>query len=225
MKRSEINSIIRENKSVCTAARFFLPEWADWTPTDWAVKGNECAEIKANCLGWDITDFGSGDFARIGLSLITLRNGNPALDRKPYCEKIMIVRDGQVTPTHFHWNKMEDIIFREGEGRFCMKVWNADPQTEALIEDKPVLLKVDGVLTEFEPGRTYSFKKGQSVCYTPYIYHTFWAEGGTCLIGEVSMVNDDAADNRFLEPTGRFPEIEEDEEAEALLCNEYPSFE
>jgi D-lyxose ketol-isomerase len=36
------------------------------------------------------------------------------------------------------------------------------------------------------------------------------------------MVNDDAADNRFWEPIGRFPEIEEDVPAEALLCTEYP---
>ena len=222
MKRSEINAIIRENKALCRKGNFHLPAWAEWTPADWAGKGAECSEIKNNCMGWDITDFGSGDFASVGLSLITLRNGNPALDRKPYCEKIMMVRDGQVTPTHFHWNKMEDIIFREGEGEFCMKLWNADPETEAIIPDKPVFLKVDGVVTEFEPGKTYKIQKGQSVCYTPYIYHTFWAEGGTCLIGEVSMVNDDAADNRFLDPVGRFPDIDEDEPAEALLCTEYP---
>ncbi len=30
------------------------------------------------------------------------------------------------------------------------------------------------------------------------------------LIGEVSMVNDDEADNRFLDPIGRFPAIEVD---------------
>lgn len=29
-------------------------------------------------------------------------------------EKIMIVREGQVTPYHFHWYKMEDIINRGG---------------------------------------------------------------------------------------------------------------
>jgi len=222
MKRSEINEIIRANKEACRKWHFHLPEWAEWTPADWAGKGAECLEIKRNCMGWDITDFGSGDFEKIGLSLITLRNGNPEYDRKPYCEKIMIVRDGQVTPTHFHWNKMEDIIFREGDGVFCMKLWNADPKTEQLIEGGTVKLKVDGVVTEFEAGKTYRFRKGQSVCYTPYIYHRFWAEGGTCLIGEVSMVNDDAGDNRFWEPTGRFPKIEEDVPAEALLCNEYP---
>ena len=36
------------------------------------------------------------------------------------------------------------------------------------------------------------------------------------------MVNDDATDNRFWEPIGRFPDIVEDEPAEALLCTEYP---
>jgi D-lyxose ketol-isomerase len=120
---------------------------------------------------------------------------------------------------------MEDIIFREGEGEFCMKLWNADPKTEECIPDGIVKIKVDGVVTEFEAGKTYRIKKGQSVCYTPYIYHTFWAEGGTCLIGEVSMVNDDATDNRFLEPIGRFPAIEEDVPPETLLCNEYPELE
>ena len=222
MKRSEINAIIRYNKDFCKKWNFHLPAWADWTPADWAAKGEECLEIKRNSMGWDITDFGSGDFEKVGLSLVTMRNGNPLYDRKPYCEKIMIVRDGQVTPTHFHWNKMEDIIFREGDGKFCMRLWNADPETEELIPDTPVKLKVDGVITEFEPGKTYTIEKGQSVCYTPYIYHTFWCEGGTCLIGEVSMVNDDAADNRFLDPTGRFPEIEEDVPSEAGLCTEYP---
>ena len=37
-----------------------------------------------------------------------------------------------------------------------------------------------------------------------------------------SMCNDDENDNRFYEPIGRFPEIEEDEPAYRLLCNEYP---
>ena len=43
------------------------------------------------------------------------------------------------------------------------------------------------------------------------------------LLGEVSMCNDDENDNRFYEPIGRFPEIEEDEEPYRLLCNEYPA--
>ena len=37
------------------------------------------------------------------------------------------------------------------------------------------------------------------------------------------MCNDDENDNRFYEPIGRFPTIEEDEPAYRLLCNEYPA--
>jgi len=44
------------------------------------------------------------------------------------------------------------------------------------------------------------------------------------LIGEVSMVNDDANDNRFFEVIGRFPEIEEDEKPVRLLVNDYAKY-
>jgi D-lyxose ketol-isomerase len=53
------------------------------------------------------------------------------------------------------------------------------------------------------------------------MYHQFWSENGASMIGEVSTVNDDVNDNRFLEPLGRFSAIEEDEPARYLLCNEY----
>ena len=54
--------------------------------------------------------------------------------------------------------------------------------------------------------------------------HQFYGEAGTAdvLAGEVSFVNDDETDNYFLEPAGRFPEIEEDEPPRYLLCTEYP---
>lgn len=39
-------------------------------------KGSEYDKIRDNMLGYDATDFGSGDFLRLGLFLFTLRNGN-----------------------------------------------------------------------------------------------------------------------------------------------------
>ena len=64
---------------------------------------------------------------------------------------------------------------------------------------------------------------GQSITLTPGLYHRFWGEEGTgtVLVGEVSQCNDDSADNRFYDPVGRFPQIEEDEAPLHLLCNEY----
>ena len=33
-------------------------------------------ELVENMLGWDITDFGSGNFEKVGLTIFTFRNGN-----------------------------------------------------------------------------------------------------------------------------------------------------
>ena len=114
MRRSEVNSIITEVKNFLSVHRFMLPVWAYWSPGDWKGRYTDCYEIVDNKLGWDITDFGSRDFMRRGLSLFTIRNGNWDKKDKIYCEKIMVADEEQETPMHFHWNKTEDIINRGG---------------------------------------------------------------------------------------------------------------
>lgn len=219
MKRSEINAIIKEARTFFASQNFNLPQWIDWSEEEWKTKGTECAEIKRNGLGWDVTDFATGNFNDIGLTAITVRNGNLKYDRKTYCEKLMMVRVNQVTPIHFHWKKMEDIINRAG-GDLCMKLWKAD-EAEALTNED-VVVQIDGVTTTVKAGELLRLKPGASISFEPYVYHTFWAEGAPCMVGEVSTVNDDENDNRFLEPLGRFSEIVEDEPKYRLLCNEYP---
>ena len=77
-------------------------------------------------------------------SLVTLRNGNVKDPKytKVYAEKIMMSMPGQVSPMHFHWNKMEDIIVRGG-GTAVFHLYNADPKTEERL-DTPVLVCRDG---------------------------------------------------------------------------------
>lgn len=67
-------------------------------------------------------------------------------------------------------------------------------------------------------------KVSGKVTLTPGLFHRFWGEEGkgTVLVREVSMCND-ANDNCFYDPAGRFPVIEEDEAPLYLLCNEYPT--
>lgn len=221
MKRSEINNAAAEARAFFTDHQFHLPVWVDWTLEQWTNAGPECDEIRNNCLGWDVTDFGKGDFAKEGLTLITIRNGNAKLDKKVYCEKIMFVKEMQVTPVHFHWRKMEDIINRGG-GELCMRLWKAD-ENEGMTQDD-VEMQIDGITTVIKAGEVLRLKPGQSISFTPYVYHTFWAENGDCMVGEVSTVNDDANDNRFYEETGRFPEIIEDEPIRYVLCTEYPEY-
>ena len=224
MKRSEINSIIRNSIEFLKSQNFALPPFAFWSPEEWALKGHEYDEIRDNALGWDITDYGFGDFSKVGLFLFTIRNGNqkrPEEYKKPYAEKIMIVDDGQVTPYHYHWYKMEDIINRGG-GTLVIKLYNSDKETDLLDKVNPVTVHSDGRTYEVPAGTEVRLAPGESVTLHQGQYHSFWAEGGKTLVGEVSQCNDDNADNRFLDNVGRFPEIEEDEPKEYLLCNEYP---
>jgi D-lyxose ketol-isomerase len=222
MKRSEINSIMQRADAFIRSRGFTLPPFAYWTPDDWKKKGAEVSEIVDNKLGWDITDFGSGNFNVRGLFLFTIRNGNnqdwQALKGKLYAEKIMVVEDSQVTPMHFHWNKMEDIINRGG-GDLLIQVYQATTE-EQLDEKKAVSVSIDGRRLTVEPGGSVRLTPGESISLEPRCYHTFWGQGRV-LVGEVSMVNDDQLDNRFYEPVGRFPDIEEDVPPLYLLCNDY----
>jgi D-lyxose ketol-isomerase len=225
MKRSAINAFIREAKELFKQAGFNLPPFAFWSPDDWAKKGSEADEIRDNALGWDITDFGSGNFEACGLLLFTLRNGNyrnTACYPKRYAEKLMIVKQGQVTPRHFHWNKREDIVNRAG-GNLVLELYKSTNNEQ--LSGESFFISIDGVRKNCHSSERIILTPGQSICLEPYIYHTFYGEQGkgTVIVGEVSDVNDDAKDNRFFEPAGRFPTIEEDEEPIHLICTEYPS--
>ena len=142
---------------------------------------------------------------------------------KTYCEKILLVGEGQLTPTHFHWSKMEDIINRGG-GRLVLCLWNAEPDTEQLDDTNEVSVSVDGIVRTVAPGDKVTLEPGESITLPPYMYHNFYAEAGSGMVlaGEVSKVNDDEKDNRFETPLPRFSAIEEDEPARYVLCGEYP---
>ena len=222
MKRSEINAVIKRFEKLLEEHRFELPPFCKWTPEEWQTKGHEYDEIRDNMLGWDVTDYGMGDFGHLGLALITIRNGNVHNPKytKTYAEKIIMCDSGQVSPMHFHWHKMEDIINRGGND-IHFTLYNATEDEQ--LADTPVKIFSDGRCYTVPAGDTVVLKPGQSLSLYPYYYHEFVIpEGGPVLIGEVSMCNDDNTDNRFLNPLGRFPTIEEDEPPYRLLCNEYP---
>lgn len=223
MKRSEINTAIKSMLDFAQSSGFHLPPFAQWTPSDWESKGHEYDEIRTARLGWDVTDFGKGDFRKCGLTLLTIRNGlHDQPNSKPYGEKLMMVLEDQVTPMHFHWSKTEDIINRGGGNLVC-KVYLADENEQ--LSDRTVRVAMDGRIVEVPTGTELVLNPGESITLTPRLYHAFWGEPGKgkVLVGEVSTVNDDATDNRFLEGLPRYPGIDENEPPLRLLCNEYPA--
>ncbi len=132
-----------------------------------------------------------------------------------------MVRDGQYAPMHFHFYKMEDIINRGG-GNILITVYNSTEDGE--FADTDVRVTKDGRTFYVPAGTAIKLEPGESTTIYQYMYHDFNVEAGTgaVLLGEVSMCNDDNADNRFYEPIGRFPEVEEDVPPYRLLCTEYP---
>ena len=224
MKRSEVNHYIKEMEQLAKENGFHLPPFCSWTPQEWEEKGHEYDEIRDNMLGWDITDYGLGDFEKVGFALITLRNGNQhnLKYKKVYAEKLLMLKENQHSPMHFHWVKSEDIINRGG-GTLIIHVYNDDGNEELdMVND--VLVNMDGRSFYVPAGTGVELKPGESITLWPHQYHDFDVKPGTgdVLIGEVSMCNDDNTDNRFNPSVGRFPSIEEDEPPYRLLCNEYP---
>lgn len=226
MKRSEINHIINEGIDFLKSKGIPLPPQALWNLQDWKENKEYAAELEKRRMGWDLTDFGSGKFESFGLLGYTLSNGIIDADGHPidqtYANKLLIVEENQVTPMHHHRRKTEDIINLAG-GNLQIKLFNSD-RNEELDEKTPVKIFRSGIWKIYKPGAVLSLRPGERVRLDTKHYHEFWAQPGQgkVLVEEVSSVNDDTTDNIFAKDFGRFPEINEDEIPEYLLCTELP---
>lgn len=222
MKRSRINTIMQEAAELIARHGFVLPPFAHWSPDDFRVQapGTRIAPAR---MGWDITDYGQGDFDRMGLFLFTLRNGLLSdLQRGGgmcYAEKLLISRQDQLSPMHTHVIKAEDIINRGG-ATLVVELYGSD-DAGGFAPDRGGMVRCDGVARAFAPGERLRLAPGESVTLMPGDWHAFWGEGGDVLIGEVSTVNDDVTDNVFRDPIGRFATVDEDEAPLHLLVSDY----
>ncbi len=223
MKRSEINSAITWGKTLLENNKIKLPPFGYWTLDEWKEKSDNTKVIKEVMLGWDITDFGQNKFNEFGAVLFTLRNGS-LVDSNigtPYAEKLILLKDGQRLPLHYHASKTEDIINRGG-GVLAIKLYNSK-EDGSVDYDSKVNVDLDGVESSFLAGEEIHINSGESITLRPFMYHLFWAKAGSgdLVCGEVSSINDDNTDNYNAEEVSRFSTVEEDESITHPLCNEY----
>lgn len=223
MKRSRINEIMADADQMIRAHGFTLPPFAYWTPEEFVANKDRARAVIDARAGWDITDYGQGDFDGLGLFLFTLRNGRLAdLERGGgmcYAEKLLISQEKQISPMHTHVIKAEDIINRGG-ATLAIELFGSDADGN-FDPNAGGTVYCDGIERQFSAGEILKFAPGESVTLMPGDWHAFWGEGGGVLIGEVSTVNDDLTDNIFKEPIGRFAEIEEDVAPTHLLVSDY----
>jgi len=225
MKRSQVNAIMAAADAMIRRHGFVLPPFAYWTPEEMRARAPGTRIVPAR-MGWDITDYGRGAFDSLGLFLFTLRYGELAdLSRGRgmcYAEKLLISRQDQLSPMHTHRIKAEDIINRGG-ARLAVRLHGSTAEG-SFDESAGVTVLCDGLARRVPAGGVIVLSPGESVTLMPGQWHAFWGEGGDVLIGEVSTVNDDLADNVFREPLGRFSAIEEDEAPAHLLVSDYDAF-
>ena len=209
MYRSKVNLIIRESIENLNKNKFKLPQWSEWKIDKWKKNLDLCKKISLFQLGWDITDFGTNNFEKVGLVLFSLRNGSTKVKESiPYAEKLMIMRPGQRIPYHFHKLKKEDIINRYG-GILELGAYNYK-----LNKSKSLKITIDYEVKNIIQKKIFSLKEGQSVTLFPKIYHFFQSSKKNkdlLILGEVSTINDDNNDNYFSEKNPRFNKIIEDE--------------
>ena len=227
MKRSRINQIMSEADQMIRAFGFTLPPFAYWSPDRFRANRDSAARIITARMGWDITDYGQGEFDRLGLFLFTLRNGSLQDLRRGggmcYAEKLLVSRQDQLAPSHTHVVKAEDIINRGG-ATLAVRLNGSNPDG-SFSETACGTVLCDGVPRPYRGGDVLKLAPGESVTLMPGDWHAFWGEGGDVLIGEVSTVNDDMTDNIFRSPKiGRFSRIEEDEAPTHLLVSDYESW-
>lgn len=223
MKRSQINQEIKWAKELLDKNNIKLPPFGYWSMEEWKTGKRSLDIIREVMLGWDITDYGKNKFNELGAVLFTLRNGFLKDSRvgTPYAEKLILLKDAQRLPIHYHASKTEDIINRAG-GVLAIKLYNSLENGEVDYHSN-VSVDMDGVNCIFDAGKEINIYPGNSITLRPYVYHLFWAKAGCgdLVCGEVSSINDDNTDNFNAEDVSRFSKIEEDEPILHPLCNEY----
>ena len=80
----------------------------------------------------------------------------------------MMTLPGQISPNHFHWNKMEDIINRGG-GNVIFRLWNATKDEQ--LDTTDVKVFSDGRCYTVPAGSDIVIAPGQSLTLYPYYYH------------------------------------------------------
>ncbi len=219
MKRSEIDAAIDAAEALFTHHGLRLPPFAALDAATMRERLREPGSaIRRGRLGWDVSDFGSGRFAETGIVAFTLRNGDLAAlgsgRGRLYCEKALMVREGQWIPAHTHRVKTEDLINR-GDATVVVDLFSdGGEEVRVLLDDRYL---------SFRGHATVRLGPGEGVTLEPGVWHRIGAEGGDAFIVEVSLVNDDLTDNVFRDALPRFPAIEEDAPARWLTCADYDS--
>lgn len=223
MKRSELEVIIDSSLAMMDRQGFRLPPYARWTPAQWREAGQGTKALRSAGLGWNIVEFEQGAFFKSGIAVFTLRMGDHHDLSKGagrlYAEKAFVLFEGQSVPHHYHRVKTEDLINRGG-GILGVNLVKVDGDGEPL--DEAITLERNGIDVTVPARATLQLEPGESVVLVPGVAHAFIGVSEV-VCGEISLANDDATDNYFLQPLPAASPVTEDIPARHLVLADYGS--
>ena len=225
MKRSTINTIMAEADDLIRKHGFVLPPFAYWTPEDFKGRSATRASRDRRALRLGHHRLRRRAVRRDGpvpvhpaqwpVWQICKRGGGMC-----YAEKLLISRQDQLSPMHTHVIKAEDIINRGG-ATLVVELFGSDDAGQFRRGSRwnGLAAMASGAITS--PAKNCASRPEKASPCGPATGTPSGATAATCLIGEVSTVNDDETDNIFREPIGRFANIEEDVAPTHLLVSDY----
>ncbi|GLS18634.1 hypothetical protein GCM10007874_16510 [Labrys miyagiensis] len=223
MRRSQIEAIIEKSLATMVKRGFHLPSFAGWTPAQWREKAEATQALRVAGLGWNIVEFEKDAFFKSGIAVFTLRMGDyrdlPKGRGRLYAEKAFVLFEGQRVPHHYHRVKTEDLINRGG-GILGVNLVKVDAEGQPLAE--AITLERNGIEVGVPANTTLNLEPGESIVLVPGVAHAFIGVNEV-LCGEISLVNDDATDNYFLQPLPPPSAIVEDVPARHLVLADYRS--
>lgn len=180
--------------------------------------------MRAAGFGWNIVEFEAGAFFKSGIAVFTLRMGDyhglPRGEGRLYGEKAFVLFEGQSVPHHYHRVKTEDLINRGG-GILGVNLVKVDAEGRPRPDD--VTLERNGMMVTVPANTTLHLEPGESIVLVPGVAHAFLGVSEV-LCGEISLANDDATDNYFLQPLPTPSPIIEDVPARHVVLADYRSF-
>ena len=211
MKRSEVNRAIGQAITVFYKHGIGLPPWAIWGPRDWEAHAEDAKALRDAWLGWDVTDFGMGDSAAVGLTALHLRNGGSTVDPSaPYRESLLVFTPGQAYPWHTRVATY-DITSRAG-GQLVVEIAHADASGEPGRD--PLDVHLDGMTRRMTGQGILVLEPGQSVRVPAGVRAQISAGQGAepLICSEIASAGDPLA-VCLLSAGARIPSIQEDEAA------------
>ena len=223
MKRSELEVVINSSLAMMDRQGFHLPPYAHWTPAQWREAGQEAQVLRGAGLGWNIVEFEKGAFFKSEIAVFTLRMGDYRDLSKGrgrlYGEKAFVLFEGQIVPHHYHRVKTEDLINRGG-GILGVNLVKVDAAGTPL--DEAITLERNGIDVTVPARTTLQLEPGESIVLVPGVAHSFIGVSEV-LCGEISLANDDATDNYFLQELPAASPVTEDIPARHLVLADYGS--